>query len=323
MDALSEVLAGIHLDGAVYLDGEFTAPWCVEASYGLPDAKQVLDGPEHFAFFHFLVEGRCQARLADGHEVVELRSGDLVLFSSDHLHILGSDIGLPAIRTEGIPRDPSSSLPLIRHGGGGEMTRFICGYLAFDRRVSQPLFSSLPRMLRVPVGEDPNTAWLVELLRVGVRESRAQRPGAGSLLAKLSELIFVEAMRRYATTLAPGQKGWLAALRDPHVGRALALLHAQPARDWTVDELAREAALSRSALGKRFAELIGEPPMQYLMRWRLALAARALRTGPDPVGRIAERCGYESEAAFNRAFKREFGIPPAAWRRNEEAAGPH
>ena len=197
----------------MYLDGEFTAPWCVEASYGLPNAKQVLDGPEHFAFFHFLVEGCCQARLADGHEVVELRSGDLVLFSGDHLHVLGSDIGLPAIRTEDLPRDPSSALPLIRHGGGGETTRFICGYLAFDRRVSQPLFSSLPRMLRVPVGEDPNTAWLVELLRVGVRESRAQRPGAGSLLAKLSELIFVEAMRRHAMALAPGQTGWLAALR--------------------------------------------------------------------------------------------------------------
>lgn len=323
MDALSEVLAGIHVQGAVYLDGEFTAPWCVEASYGLFSTNGILDGSDHLAFFHFLVDGRCKARLSDDEGVVELRAGDLVLFSSDHLHILGSDLGLPAIRTEGLPRDASGSLPLIRHGGDGEMTRFICGYLAFDRRASQSLFSSLPRMVRVPVGEDPNTAWLVELLRVGVRESRVPRPGAGSLLAKLSELIFVEAMRRYAMTLAPGQTGWLAALRDPHVGRALALLHAQPSRPWTVDELAREAALSRSALGKRFADLIGEPPMQYLMRWRLALAARALRTGPDTVGRIAERCGYESEAAFNRAFKREFGIPPAAWRRREETAVPH
>ena len=323
MDALSEVLAGIHLDGAVYLDGEFSAPWCVEASYGLPNAKRILDGPDHFAFFHFLVEGSCKARLSDGDEVVELRSGDLVLFSGDLLHILGSDLRLPPIRTEGLPRGGSTALPVIRHGGGGEMTRFICGYLAFDRRVSQPLFSSLPRMLRIPVGEDPNTAWLVELLRVGVLESRAQRPGAISLLAKLSELIFVEAMRRYAMTLAPGQTGWLAALRDPYVGKALALLHAQPARAWTVDELAAEVALSRSALGKRFAELIGEPPMQYLMRWRLALAAKALRSGPEAISRIAERCGYESEAAFNRAFKREFGIPPATWRRNEEAVGPH
>ncbi|MEN6539458.1 MAG: AraC family transcriptional regulator [Mizugakiibacter sp.] len=323
MDALSKVLAGIHLQGAVYLDGEFTAPWCAEASYGLPDARQALDTSEHFAFFHFLVEGSCKARLADGDEVVELHAGDLVLFSGDYPHLLGSDLACPAIRTEGLPRDPTASLPVIRYGGGGAVTRFVCGYLAFDRRVSQPLFNSLPRMLRVPVMDDPNAAWLVELLRVGVSESRAQRPGASSLLAKLSELIFVEAMRHYTATLAPGQTGWLAALRDPHVGKALALLHAEPGRAWTVDDLARESALSRSALGERFAQFIGEPPMRYLTRWRLGLAAKALRSGPEAIGRIAERCGYESEAAFNRAFKREFGVPPAAWRRNERAASPH
>jgi AraC-like DNA-binding protein len=148
-----------------------------------------------------------------------------------------------------------------------------------------------------------------------VRESSASRPGAQSTLAKLAELMFVEALRRYVETLPPEGKGWLAALRDVQIGRALALLHEAPERAWTVDELAREVALSRSLLATRFASLVGESPMQYLLRWRLALAARALRSGSDAISRIAERSGYETEAAFSRAFKREFGLPPSTWRK--------
>jgi AraC-like DNA-binding protein len=174
-------------------------------------------------------------------------------------------------------------------------------------------------MLRVSIGDD--TAWLLQMLRVGVQESMAQGPGARSLLAKLAELMFVEAIRRFASAQPADQRGWLAGLRDRHVGRALALLHGKPAHAWTVDSLAREVALSRSAFAERFVELIGEPPMQYFTRWRLALAAQRLRTGNDTVARIAERTGYESEAAFNRAFKREFGMPPSAWRKSVRDAG--
>ena len=314
MDALSEVLSAIHLDGAVFLDAEFTAPWCVEAQYGLPKETQLLRGADHIALFHFLLDGRCQARLADGGEMLLLESGDFVLFPHDHKHILGTDLSLPAVDTDILPRTEHSAARMT-HGGGGETTRFICGYLACDRRISRALFSSLPEMMRIPMGRDPGMAWLTELLRLGVNESQAQRPGARAQLTKLSELIFVEAMRRYAAGLSDEERGWLAGLRDPQVGKALALLHAQAGRDWTVDELAREVAMSRSALGQRFTDLIGEPPMQYLTHWRLALAARALRSGPEPVNRIAGRYGYESEAAFNRAFKREFGVPPASWRR--------
>jgi AraC-like DNA-binding protein len=306
----------------VYLDAEFTAPWCVEAQYGLPSETQLLAGADHIAFFHFLIDGNCKARLAEGGETLELKAGDFVLFPHDHQHLLASDLSLPPVKTESLPRKSYSDSFLIRHGGGGEATRFVCGYLACDRRISQSLFNSLPQMLRIPIGGDPAMAWLSELLRVGVSESQAERPGARSLLTKLSELIFVEAMRRYAATLSTEQRGWLAGLRDPYVGKALALLHAEAGRAWTVDELAREVALSRSALGQRFTDIIGEPPMQYLTRWRLALAARALRSGPEPIGRIAERYGYESEAAFNRAFKREFGSPPASWRRQEGGAAP-
>jgi AraC-like DNA-binding protein len=203
----------------------------------------------------------------------------------------------------------------LRHGGGGATTRFVCGYLACSRSVCRPLLEALPRVLTIPIGDGPASSMLRELLRVGVRESSALRPGAGSLLAKLSELMFVEALRRYVENLPPQGMGWLAGLRDAQVGRALSLLHGEPGKAWTVDELAREVALSRSALAERFTALVGEPPMQYLMRWRLALAAQMLRAGREAVGRVAERSGYESDAAFNRAFKREFGMPPAAWRR--------
>jgi AraC-like DNA-binding protein len=173
----------------------------------------------------------------------------------------------------------------------------------------------LPRLLRIGIGDGAASAQLRELLQMGVRESSASRPGAESMLAKLSELMFVEALRRYAEDLPPQGKGWLAGVRDKQIGRALAVLHGDPGRAWTVDELAREAALSRSALAERFTALVGEPPIQYLMRWRLALAAQALRAGGEAITRVAERSGYESEAAFSRAFKREFGLPPAAWRK--------
>ena len=318
MDALSEVLKAIRLDGAMYLAAEFTAPWCVEAKFGLHTAAQRLPVTDHVMFFHVLTSGRCRARLADGTEEIEAGVGDVLLFPHDDLHVLGSDLKLGPAERERI--EPlSGSLIRMRHGGGGELTQFVCGYLACDRRVCRPLLTSLPRLMHVPLGRDGDSAWLLQLLNVGVQESTSENPGGTSMLAKLSELMFVEAMRRYAASLPLAQKGWLAGLRDPQVGRALALLHARPAQAWTVDELARDVAMSRSALAERFADLIGEPPMQYLTGWRLALAAQALRTGNESIARIAERCGYESESAFNRAFKREFAMPPAAWRK--ERAG--
>jgi len=321
MDALSDVLKSVRLEGAVYINAEFTAPWCIRGECGLPSVRARLAGAEHVAFFHFLVEGSCKVRLAESGEAFEAGAGDLVLFPREGRHLMGTDLHLAPMEADAMAAAGSGAeggLFHLRYGGGGAATRFVCGYLACSRSVCRPLLESLPRALRIPVGDGPAAALLRELLRVGVRESSAERPGAGSMLAKLSELMFVEAMRRYVEDLPPGGKGWLAAVHDAQIGRALALMHAQPARAWTVDELARGAALSRSALAERFAALVGEPPMQYLTRWRLALAAQALRSGNDPVARIAENSGYESEAAFSRAFKREFGTPPAAWRRSAQ-----
>jgi len=318
MDALSDVLKSMRLEGAAYLNAEFTAPWCVQAKFGLASVRARLAGAEHVVFFHFLTEGGCKVRLADSVEALDVTAGDLVLFPQEDKHLLGSDLHLAPVDSASlIGADVAADVDFIqiRHGGGGAATRFVCGYLACSRSVCRPLLDALPRLLRIPIGDGPAAALLRELLRVGVRESSASRPGAESMLAKLSELMFVEAMRRYVEDLPPGGKGWLAGVRDAQIGRALALLHGDPGRAWTVDELGREVALSRSALAERFATLVGEPPIQYLMRWRLALAAQALRSGNRAIAQVAEESGYESESAFNRAFKREFGMPPAAWRR--------
>jgi len=318
MDALSDVLRSVRLEGAVYLSAEFTAPWCIRGELGVTSVRERLAGAEHVAFFHFLTEGACQVRLAEGGEALEAVAGDLILFPREGRHLMGSDLHLaPMERSASVAPDPASGAQLfhMRHGGGGAATRFICGYLACNRSLFRPLLDALPPMLRIRVADGQASVLVRELFHAGVRESSAWQPGAGSMLAKLAELLFVEALRNYIGALPPGGNGWLAGVRDVHVGRALALLHGDPGRSWTVDDLAREVGLSRSALAERFSELVGESPMQYLTRWRLALAAQVLRAGREPIARIAERSGYESEAAFSRAFKREFGSPPAAWRK--------
>jgi AraC-like DNA-binding protein len=322
MDALSDVLKSVRLEGAVYLNAEFTAPWCVRAKFGLAAARARLGGADHVVYFHFLAEGRCQVRLDDG-EMHDVLTHDLVIFPQQEHHIMGSDVQLAPVETSSLidlNAARETTLVQLRHGGGGEATRVVCGFLACNRSLCRLLLDALPRVLVIPMRDGPASIMMQELLQVGVRESSAWRPGADSMLAKLSELMFVEAMRVYVEGLPPGGKGWLAGVRDAHVGRALALLHAHPRRDWTVEELARSAALSRSALADRFASLVGEPPMQYLMRWRLSLAASALRSSDRPIAQIAEDFGYESESAFNRAFKREFEVPPAAWRRQQAPA---
>lgn len=317
MDALSRVLKSVSLDGALYLDAEFTAPWNMRGKYGLTSVRQRLAGAEHVVFFHYLTEGTCKAQLLGETDVIDVQAGDLVLFPRDDRHLIGSDLQLAPLEAENFNggAEPAPGLRHLRYGGGGAATRFVCGYLACAPSLCRPLFDALPAVLRIAIGDDHAAALLRELLRAAVHESQATRPGAGSTLTKLAELMLVEALRRYAESLPPDGKGWLAGMRDPQVGHALALMHGDPGRPWTVDELARAVAQSRSALAERFAALVGEPPMQYLMRWRLALAARTLRATREALARVAERSGYESQAAFTRAFKREFGLPPAAWRR--------
>jgi AraC-like DNA-binding protein len=315
MDALSDLLQVVKLNGALFLDTRFTAPWCVE-SRPARDSGGIFAGLGHIVFFHALTEGRCRVRLRSGGETLQVQAGDLLLLPHDDAHYLGSDLQLASVTSDTLVRPgPPGGLMSIDHGGGGEETRFICGFLACDPQLCRPLLDALPRMLRVPLGDGAGAQWLLDLLRHGAQSNAAPKPGARSVMAKLAELLFVEAMRRYIADLPEGETGWLAGLRDRHVSRALALLHERPLHDWTVDELAAQAGLSRSALAQRFSELIGAPPMQYLKRWRLRRAAAALKSSRRPLAALADEYGYESEAAFNRAFKREFGMPPAAWRR--------
>ena len=321
MDVLSDALRVLQLTGAVFLDAEFTAPWCVISRSGHSGSPLLAGGP-NIVFFHVLTEGRCKARLAGGGAALELAAGDLIMLPRDDDHLMGSDLQLAPTVVDALVK-PAAGCDLLRieHGGGGDKTRFVCGFLRCDERLCGPMLDALPRILRVPLGEGPATAWLSSLLAAGTRETAAPRPGGETVLAKLSELLFAEAMRRYIELLPEEETGWLAALRDRFVGRALALLHEQPGHSWTVEELADSVGLSRSALAQRFTDIIGQAPIQYLTRWRLTIAAQRLRNERASLASIAADSGYDSEAAFNRAFKRALGTTPAAWRRGGSRAG--
>ncbi len=316
MDALSEVLRLVRLNGAVFLNGEFTAPWAVQSPPSHELAHTLLPSPGHVVEYHLVVKGNCYIRVPGG-EPVALEEGDLVMLPRGDSHVLSSDEASPtAPLSPGDIRLPAYG-DIVEHrvGGGGELTRIVCGYLAVDRTLSASLISALPRVLRVSASSGEVSAWLDTYVRFSQLERGAERPGGACVLSKLSELMFVEGIRRYVEALPPGQTGWLAAVRDPLVGKVLALMHRSPARPWTVESLGKSVGLSRSSLAERFAELIGQPPMQYLTQWRLTLAASLLQSTNKTIAVVAEDVGYDSEAAFNRAFRREFGAPPATWRR--------
>jgi AraC family transcriptional regulator, alkane utilization regulator len=321
MDALSEVLGAVRLTGAVFLELELRAQWSFLTAPARKIADVLMPEADHVIPFHLVTEGACYARLLDG-DPVELRAGDLILFPASDRHVL-SAANEAALRLAPFEMAGDSlggflkrgRIAAHKQGSSGDATRIVCGYLACDARLAEPILLGLPRMLKVSMRDGGTAAWVQSSIKFSVAESASSRPGSAVVLARLSEVLFAEAIRSYMDALPPSESGWLAGLRDRYVGRALALLHERPAHRWTVDQLAKKVGLSRSALAERFNQLIGAPPMQYLARWRTSLAARALRETKASITRVAEDVGYESEAAFNRAFKREFGLPPAAWRR--------
>ena len=321
MDALSEVLGVIRLTGAVFLEMELRAQWSYLTAPARAIADVLMPEADHVIPYHLLLEGTCFVRLVDG-AFVELSAGDLVMFPAGSRHVLAtaSDASLQleptAITGETLSELRCNEVVPFKAGGEGPSTRIVCGYLACDSRLAEPILRSLPRLLKVSMRDGSAGAWMQSSIRFSVAQSMSGRPGSAMILARLSEVLFAEAIRQHIDALPPEETGWLAALRDRFVGRALALLHEKPAHPWTVEALAHEVALSRSALGRRFATLIGRPPMEYLARWRILLAARHLRESDQAIVDIAAGVGYESEAAFNRAFKREFGSPPATWRRH-------
>jgi AraC family transcriptional regulator, alkane utilization regulator len=319
MDALSDLLRAVKLNGAFFLEARFTSPWCVAVDPG-QGAAMLLRQYNPVVFFHLIAEGRCRMRLADGGDAAELSAGDLVLMPRGDPHLLGTDLQLAPVVSDTLVHPAAmGGMYTIDHGGGGDEVRVLCGYMSCDKTLCRMLLDALPRLVRASLGNGASAAWLTSLMRRGTQENAAPGPGSGTLLSKLAELLFVEAMGRYIESLPEHQTGWLAGLRDRYVGRALGLMHEQPAREWTADDLAERVGLSPSALRQRFADLLGQPPMQYLTRWRLTLAASKLRSSDRAIAQIAEEFGYESESAFNRAFKREFEMPPAAWRRQRDA----
>jgi AraC-like DNA-binding protein len=319
VDTLSDVLRIVQLSGAVYLSAEFTAPWCVAGRADSELCAAYLPRCGRVVSYHLVLEGSCLACLADDTKtVVRLEPNDVLVVPQGDEHLLGSDLDLPPAAAAPLLAQRAAVAPgeVIRivHGGGGAVTRIVCGFLDCAGELSDPLLASLPRLFKVSVGNDAESAWLASALHFGAAEAAFPRDGSATVLAKLSELLFVQAIRRCIDELPHNQKGWLGALRDRYVGRAMVRMHADPAYPWTVDELARQVGLSRSALAQRFSELLGQPPMQYLAQWRLHTAARELRNGDKTLSQIADAAGYESEPAFSRAFKRQFGLPPASWR---------
>jgi len=319
MDALSHVLQAVELSGAVFLNAEFTAPWCLVSQADSEICGAYLPPAERVVSYHMITAGCCMARLADhAAPALSLEAGDLLVVPQGDAHLLGSDLELvPAqsapLLAQHVESNPGEILRLS-HGAGGSSTRMVCGFLTCDGILGNPLLQSLPRLFKVSVGSGAESAWLVPALNFAAAEAAEPRPGSATVLGKLSELLFVHAVRRCLDALPQHETGWLAALHDRYVGPGMLRLHADPAYPWTVERLAGEVGLSRSAFAQRFTRLLGQPPMQYLARWRLRAAARELRSGKKPLAELAGKVGYESEAAFSRAFKREFGMPPASWR---------
>jgi AraC-like DNA-binding protein len=315
-DVLSDVLRAVRLSGAVFFDVHASAPWVAEAPTGADIAPRLVLGAGHVIPFHVVTRGECHA-WRDGQEPVLLHAGDVVVFPHGHAHVMASRPGLRAPADHAMyDRAQYSRLPVTICPGEGTSpnAHLICGFLACDARPFNPLLEALPPLLVVRGDDSPDKRWLESFVEVALSESRNESAGGECVLARLSELLFIEVVRRYVRALPPGGRGWLAALRDPAVSRALGLLHRRPAMQWTLEMLAQGCGMSRSVLAERFAELVGQPPMQYLTRWRMQLASGMLAAGNEKVAAVAREVGYDSEAAFSRAFKKIAGVPPSAWR---------
>lgn len=315
MDALSEILATMKFQGALFFRGDFSAPWYTASPESQVMARELAPTATHLVIYHLLTEGTARLRMSDGSEV-QLGAGDIVVIPHGHAHELMSRDGTcrsePAGVTEKIRQRDLSPLQV---NGGGELARFICGYLACDSLANKTILQGLPKVFTVNIRGDQSGQWLESAILHLLREADSGSPGSQALLAKLSEALFVDTLRRHMIGLQQDAVGLFAGARDPLVGRSLAILHARVRDQWTISTLAQEVGASRSALADRFSRLLGMPPMSYLTRWRMQLAARALVSSSKPTASIATDVGYESEAAFSRAFKREYALPPARYRR--------
>jgi AraC-like DNA-binding protein len=320
VDALSDVLETIKLSGVIFLRANLKGEFGVEMpppTISHPTIKPPTQ--EHrLVMFHIVREGRGFAEVED-FSPTELSPGDLIIVFDDRFHSIVDTPGRATVPSESLVARPypSAAPPAVHVGGEDEWDmRLVCGMLSFVDRGINPVFEALPPFLHIPAEEGPSGAWMQASLSHIIAEAESGRPGTDALLSRLTELLFVETLRGHLRGLPEDQKNWLAALNHPQIGPALQLIHADPAQAWTVAELARRVAISRSAFSSRFTEVVGLPPMAYLARWRVRRATNLLEDTSKSIAEVASAVGYESESAFNRAFKREMGTTPAAWRRS-------
>jgi AraC-like DNA-binding protein len=315
MDALSELLRVVKLSGAMFYKSSCSAPWCLRSPPSSAFLPYVKPASTRIIEFHHISEGNAYIKV--GQETTPLAAGDIAMLPHGDAHLMGNGTGAAIIDgSKSLPMLASGELLLAQFGGGGENTGLVCGYLACDGELIKPALAALPRVLRVNLREDASGEWLENTLRHAMEQAAVGAPGSDVITAHLAEVLFAEVLRRYLLRQPSGRTGWLAGAGDPAVGRAMAALHRRPNAAWTLESLAKEAGISRSVLTDRFTRYLGQGPMGYLADWRLDLAAEALRTTRRSVQRVANDVGYESEAAFNRAFKRKFALPPARYRRH-------
>lgn len=325
-DTLSDVLEVVRLTGALFFLVDARTPWVAEAPASTHLVPVILPQAQHVVSYHVVSQGTCWCE-SPGHPPLRLETGDVLIVPHGHAYQIASACGLhtgwtldDALGWFRAMADGKLPFVVTEGGDGSERIQLVCGFLGCDALPFNPVLTTLPSLLRVRVDGDSGPR-LKALLEFAVAESNHAHPGSRSVLLRIAELVFVEVLRSYLTTESEGSASWLGGLRDPVVGRALARLHAEPARAWTLADLARDVGASRSVLAERFTSFVGHPPMLYLTRWRIQLAASRLAAGAAPVSAVAGEVGYESEAAFCRAFKKVTGVTPASWRSRRRADG--
>lgn len=320
MDTLSEILRTVRLKGGIFLDARFTPSWSVASSLTPDDMLRYMARPEVLCALHYVISGEMFIEV-EGEEPLHVKSGELVLLPRNTPHVMSSAPGqVPVSSRELIQPGPESGLSSIVHGSGrGPLTNVVCGYLA-NEEMRNPLMATLPPLLKVNINEGASRDWIESSLRYGAQQLSEGHLASSSVMARLSELLFVEAVRAYSESQKVHEQHWLHGLKDQYVGRALAALHDRLAHGWSVADMADVAGLSRSAFVERFTAAMGTPPMQYLAKSRMLLAKELLAERQKSISQVAAAVGYDAEAAFNRAFKREFGLPPARWRDQQAAA---
>ncbi|MGZ3364830.1 MAG: AraC family transcriptional regulator [Caulobacteraceae bacterium] len=314
MDALSDILRVVRLSGAFFFHARFTAPFCYAAARASDLAPLVEPGAERLVILHLITQGECWIE-PEGLAPVRLQAGDVALLPHNHAHRMASAAGLPAQPGGELAALISPQPRLISYGGGGVPTLMVCGFMACEAGLGRMLLAGLPPVVRAPLLGTEAWSWLESSVGYALAEARSGRPGGAGVLSKLAEVLFIEVLRNRMAAEDEDAVGWLAGVRDRVVGAALAALHRKPAHPWTLEELARTVGASRSVLAERFQKLMGVSPMQYLTQWRMVMAASLLRRSGAQLTHIAQDVGYQADTAFIRAFRRQYGQSPAAWRR--------